>query len=68
MENNKIKPIDTIKLDVSNVLLMVVKLQDNINELKEIQIECKELIEKITDSSDDKPIIVEKPKSKSWFY
>ena len=34
MENNKIKPIDTIKLDISNVLLMVVKLQDNVNELK----------------------------------
>lgn len=66
MENNKIKPIDTIKLDISNVLLMVVKLQDNINELKEIQIECKELIEKLT--SKDEPIIVEKPKSKSWFY
>ena len=66
MDNNKIKPIDTIKLDISNVLLMVVKLQDNINELKEIQIECKQLIENFT--SDDKPIIVEKPKSKSWFY
>lgn len=66
MDNNKIKPIDTIKLDISNVLLMVVKVQDNVNELKQIQIETKELLEKLIDQED--AIIVEKPKSKSWFY
>ena len=65
MENNK-KPIENIKEDIASVVKSITKLQEDFHELRKLNNEIKDKIQEYLDFNDN--VIIEKPKSKSWFF
>lgn len=63
MEKNK-KPIENIKEDIASIVKSINKLQEDFHELRKLNNEIKDKIQEYLDYN----VIIEKPKSKSWFY